>query len=332
MDSTTSDVIFEQQTSQLVKENISLIALTAKHITLHIPVASTLDTLSAYQNISVGNVTGNQTFSQQLPTLQAAAISLILLLVILGTIVGNILICVAVCMVRKLRHPSNYLLVSLAVSDLCVAVLVMPTALLYEVMDKWTFGNAFCNAWVSFDVLSCTASILNLCAISVDRYWAITKPLEYAIKRTPRRMMLCVGMVWLGAGCISLPPLLIMGNEHFDEDGNAICIVCQNFSYQIYATFGSFYIPLIVMLFVYYQIFCAARRIVMDERRAHTRIENEIKREDHMIYEKHSASIESGANITALKAPLQRKWRFELSKERKASTTLGIIMSAFTIC
>ena len=122
------------------------------------------------------------------------AVSIILLLIILGTVIGNVLVCVAVCLVRKLRRPCNYLLVSLAVSDLCVAVLVMPTALLYEVLKNWSFGQLFCDIWVSFDVLCCTASILNLCAISVDRYWAITKPLEYGVKRTPRRMMMCV--VW----------------------------------------------------------------------------------------------------------------------------------------
>lgn len=256
-------------------------------------------------------------------TIQTILISIILLAVILGTIIGNILVCVAVCLVRKLRRPCNYLLVSLAVSDLCVAVLVMPTALLYEVLEEWRFGPLFCDIWVSFDVLSCTASILNLCAISVDRFWAITKPLEYGVKRTPRRMMLCVALVWLGAACISLPPLLILGNEHTVE-GRPACIVCQNFGYQIYATLGSFYMPLAVMLFVYYQIFRAARRIVMDEKRAQTRLEGALN---------NGVPQQSQEKpINAIGSPHQKKLRFQLAKERKASTTLGIIMSAFTVC
>ncbi|KAE8744010.1 hypothetical protein FOCC_FOCC009376 [Frankliniella occidentalis] len=100
---------------------------------------------------------------------QAVVIALVLLCVVVVTFVGNILVCVAVCLVRKLRRPCNYLLVSLAVSDICVAVLVMPMALLYEVFGRWDFGRVMCDLWVSFDVLSCTASILNLCMISVDR-------------------------------------------------------------------------------------------------------------------------------------------------------------------
>ncbi|KAL7729502.1 hypothetical protein ACLKA6_007805 [Drosophila palustris] len=322
----------------------------------------------------------------ELPALQSVVVSIILLIVILGTVVGNVLVCIAVCMVRKLRRPCNYLLVSLALSDLCVALLVMPMALLYEVLERWSFGTLLCDIWVAFDVLCCTASILNLCAISVDRYLAITKPLEYGVKRTPRRMMLCVGIVWLAAACISLPPLLILGNEHEDEDGQPICTVCQNFAYQIYATLGSFYIPLSVMLFVYYQIFRAARRIVLEEKRAQTHLQQALNGtgspqtatapslghtdlgsgngtghghrhssvgNTSLTYSTCGALSTSGGgggggggggvvgiphghhgsgSTGLLGSPHHKKLRFQLAKEKKASTTLGIIMSAFTIC
>lgn len=193
----------------------------------------------------------------------------IFLIVIIGTIVGNILVCVAVRLVRKLRRPSNYLIVSLAVSDLCVAIMVMPVATVYDIMGTWPFGPVICDFWVSSDVLSCTASILNLCMISVDRYYAITKPLEYGVKRTPRRMLFCVFIVWISAAFISLPPVLILGNEKSETS----CSVSQNQAYQIYATFGSFYIPLTVMVVVYYKIFRAARKIVKDEKRAQSHLE-----------------------------------------------------------
>lgn len=168
---------------------------------------------------------------------------------------------------------------SLAVSDLCVAILVMPMATFYEINGRWIFGEIMCNLWVSFDVLSCTASILNLCMISVDRYYAITKPLEYGVKRTPKRMILWVILVWCFAACISLPPLLILGNEHSEigENGEKkfdVCLVSQDIAYQIYATMCSFYIPLTVMMIVYYKIFRAARRIVNEERRAQSHLEN----------------------------------------------------------
>ncbi|XP_057381493.1 5-hydroxytryptamine receptor 1-like [Daphnia carinata] len=239
----------------------------------------------------------NQTFPIQPETSTASAmnyslietvlISAALLAIIVGTVVGNVLVCIAVCLVRRLRRPCNYLLVSLAVSDLCVALLVMPMALVYEVLGTWPFGARVCDTWVAFDVLSCTASILNLCMISVDRYWAITRPLDYGVKRTPARMIFCVALVWISSACISLPPLLVLGNEHGPIstnnshpqllDGDAFgqdmqCQVCQEFGYQIYATLGSFYIPLAVMAAVYYQIFQAAKRIVDEEKKAQSHL------------------------------------------------------------
>ncbi|EEB12763.1 class A rhodopsin-like G-protein coupled receptor GPR5ht3, putative [Pediculus humanus corporis] len=316
---------------------------------------------------------------------EAIIIAIILLLIIVGTVVGNILVCIAVCLVKKLRRPCNYLLVSLAVSDICVAVLVMPMATLYEILGKWSFGPVMCDLWVSFDVLSCTASILNLCMISVDRYYAITKPLQYGVKRTPRRMILCVSLVWLGAACISLPPLLILGNQH-ELNNTTQCIVCQNFAYQIYATLGSFYIPLTVMMIVYYKIFRAARRIVLDERQSRSHLESHCcldvnvgnggcthvvqsissspavstpgvtNRVHHHHHHHHQHRSSTASTVTTCSgvtnistrcfprtsnesqvsnfgaSTSQKRIRFQLAKERKASTTLGIIMSAFTVC
>ncbi|RZC33308.1 5-hydroxytryptamine receptor-like, partial [Asbolus verrucosus] len=231
------------------------------------------------QDLSINET--NETSYHELGYNQAETIiiTFILVVIIVGTVIGNILVCVAVCLVRKLRRPSNYLLVSLAVSDLCVAILVMPMAMFYEIKGSWIFGEIVCNLWVSFDVLSCTASILNLCMISVDRYYAITKPLEYGVKRTPKRMIIWVILVWCFAACISLPPLLIIGNEHSEKEENGlinyeVCLVSQDFGYQLYATLCSFYIPLTVMMVVYYKIFRAARKIVMEEKRAQSHLES----------------------------------------------------------
>ncbi|OXA50598.1 5-hydroxytryptamine receptor 1 [Folsomia candida] len=113
------------------------------------------------------------------------------------------------------------------------------------------------------DVLCCTASILNLCGISLDRYRAITTPLEYSAKTTPRRMMGIIFVVWLLSACVSLPPVLLLGNVHTDPKGESFCSVSQDFWYQIYATIASFYAPLLVMLVVYFKIL----RVVADKKK-----------------------------------------------------------------
>ncbi|XP_011568967.3 5-hydroxytryptamine receptor 1 [Plutella xylostella] len=263
-----------------------LLILVSLVLQSHLAFASVDPNDSAYVNAETSNstlnTTGNWTLlddnltvtnvhikHQRYSTTVSILLAIVFMIVIFGTVVGNILVCIAVCLVRKLRRPSNYLIVSLAVSDLCVALMVMPVAMVYEILGTWPFGPIVCDFWVSSDVLSCAASILNLCMISVDRYYAITKPLEYGVKRTPRRMLFCVFIVWMGAAFISLPPVLILGNEKSDTS----CSVSQNQGYQIYATFGSFYLPLTVMIVVYYKIFSAARKIVKDERRAQSHLE-----------------------------------------------------------
>ena len=131
------------------------------------------------------------------PSWQLVIIICTCALTISGTVLGNVLVCSAVAIVRKLRTPSNLLIVSLAVSDLLVAVLVMPLATAYEVKGRWVFGQPLCDMWTSLDVLLCTASILNLCMISIDRYFVITRPFQYAMKRTPARMTLMILSVWM---------------------------------------------------------------------------------------------------------------------------------------
>jgi len=74
-------------------------------------------------------------------------------------------------------------------------------------MGYWAFGDVLCQLWLSTDVLLCTASILNLCLISLDRYWSITRAISYLRKRTPRRAALMISVVWIASGVICFPPL-----------------------------------------------------------------------------------------------------------------------------
>ncbi|KAH9417363.1 5-hydroxytryptamine receptor 7 [Dermatophagoides pteronyssinus] len=214
-----------------------------------------------------GNITdlNNNNDGYLNPNLKITLIVLLSLMIVF-TVIGNILVCLSVILVRKLRHPSNYLLVSLAISDLCVAILVMPLALQYELSQSWRLSQNICDLWVSFDVTACTSSILNLCTISIDRYLAIKKPLTYGVRRTTRRILSFIVTVWIASCLISIPPVLILGNEHGTPE-QPICEVSQNRGYQLYATLGSFYIPLFVMIVMYYKIYVAAKRVVDAELR-----------------------------------------------------------------
>ncbi|XP_009959950.1 PREDICTED: 5-hydroxytryptamine receptor 7-like, partial [Leptosomus discolor] len=96
-------------------------------------------------------------------------IGAVLSIIILMTIAGNGLVIISVCIVKKLRQPSNYLVVSLAAADLSVAFAVMPFVTITDLVGgEWLFGKVFCNVFIAMDVMCCTASIMTLCIISVD--------------------------------------------------------------------------------------------------------------------------------------------------------------------
>ena len=140
----------------------------------------------------------------------------------------------------------------------------MPLAMYQELSKSWGLGPATCNVWVSLDVTCCTASILNLCTISIDRYFTITRPLTYGVNATSRRSYCFIAAIWIASCLISVPPLLVFGNEHGSDEEPA-CQVSQNITYQLYATLGAFYIPLLVMIVMYYKIYAAAKKVVEAE-------------------------------------------------------------------
>ncbi|XP_054467450.1 5-hydroxytryptamine (serotonin) receptor 1A a [Anoplopoma fimbria] len=184
--------------------------------------------------------------------------SLFLGALILCSIFGNACVVAAIALERSLQNVANYLIGSLAVTDLMVSVLVLPMAALYQVLNKWTLGQEICDLFISLDVLCCTSSILHLCAIALDRYWAITDPIDYVNKRTPRRAAILISVTWLIGFSISIPPMLGWRSAEDRADPDA-CIISQDPGYTIYSTFGAFYIPLILMLVLYGRIFKAAR-------------------------------------------------------------------------
>ncbi|CAH1245140.1 ADRA2C [Branchiostoma lanceolatum] len=96
-------------------------------------------------------------------------LSALVTVAVLLSITGNIFICVAVTSERKLRSVHNRYLISLAVSDLMVGLAIMPPALVTELLGYWFFGEALCTVFMAVDIFACTASIINLCAISLDR-------------------------------------------------------------------------------------------------------------------------------------------------------------------
>ncbi|KAM7393885.1 hypothetical protein PAMP_020721 [Pampus punctatissimus] len=179
-------------------------------------------------------------------------------ILILLTVFGNVLVVIAVFTSRALRAPQNLFLVSLASADILVATLVIPFSLANELMGYWYFGEVWCEIYLALDVLFCTASIVHLCAISLDRYWSITQAIEYNLKRTPRRIKCIIFIVWVIAAVISFPPLITMAKENSEK--NLVCKINNDKWYVISSCIGSFFLPCVIMVLVYVRIYQIAKK------------------------------------------------------------------------
>ncbi|XP_055888586.1 5-hydroxytryptamine receptor-like [Biomphalaria glabrata] len=184
--------------------------------------------------------------------------SVILGLFVLCCIIGNCFVIAAVILERSLHNVANYLILSLAVADLMVAVLVMPLSVVSEISQVWFLHSEVCDMWISVDVLCCTASILHLVAIAMDRYWAVTS-IDYIRRRSARRILLMIMVVWIVALFISIPPLFGWRDPNNDPAITGQCIISQDKGYTIFSTVGAFYLPMLVMMIIYIRIWLVAR-------------------------------------------------------------------------
>ncbi|XP_025017768.1 dopamine receptor 2-like [Tetranychus urticae] len=185
-------------------------------------------------------------------------LALFLGIICLLIIFGNILIMVAIRRERYLHTVTNLFVASLAVADCLVGAIVMPSSVVHEVMNKWwIFGQDWCDLWHSFDVLASTASILNLCVISLDRYWAITDPISYPARMTARKAKILIALVWACSAIISFPAI-IWWRAVSAPPRPLRCDFTEDIGYLLFSSIISFYGPLIIMLVVYFRIYRAA--------------------------------------------------------------------------
>ncbi|XP_013385731.1 octopamine receptor Oamb [Lingula anatina] len=133
-------------------------------------------------------------------------------------VLGNILVIVATVKFRRLRRRiTNSFIASLAVADLLLGIFVLPLSITNEVSKHWVFGPLICDMWLAVDVWLSTASILNLCVISFDRYLAITRPIKYMSRMTKRMARFLIAGAWLLAFLVCFPPLLGWTDRHFGQ-------------------------------------------------------------------------------------------------------------------
>uniref|UniRef100_A0A3Q3XA93 G-protein coupled receptors family 1 profile domain-containing protein n=1 Tax=Mola mola TaxID=94237 RepID=A0A3Q3XA93_MOLML len=177
--------------------------------------------------------------------------ALLILVIIALTIGGNILVILAVSMEKKLQNATNFFLRSLAVADMLVGILVMPISLINILYDyAWPLPSALCPIWIYLDVLFSTASIMHLCAISLDRYVAIRNPIEHSRFNSRTKAMMKIAAVWTISIGVSMPiPVIGLHNED-KVFVNGSCVLNEE-RFMLIGSFVAFFIPLVIMVVTY---------------------------------------------------------------------------------
>ena len=130
--------------------------------------------------------------------------------------VGNFLVVLAVFLDpnKDLRSPFNYLVANLGLADLIVGLLTSPLAATFLIFEGLKHPNQHFSVWLHITYfISCTASLLSLTALALDRYVAITYPLLYRTKLSPIRAFLASLLVWTASILLSLIYFIVGYNK-----------------------------------------------------------------------------------------------------------------------
>lgn len=266
--------------------------------------------------------------------------ALAIVIIIILTISGNILVIMAVKMEKKLHNATNYFLMSLAIADMLVGLLVMPISLLAILYDYvWPLPRPLCPVWISLDVLFSTASIMHLCAISLDRYVAVRNPVEHSRFNSRTKAIMKIAIVWAISIGVSVPiPVIGLRDESKVFARNTTCVL-NDPNFVLIGSFVAFFIPLTIMVITYLLTTYVLRRQALMLLRGHTEELPKISLDFLKCCKKNATEEDNAGNPNQDVKPHRRKKKEKrprgtmqaINNERKASKVLGIVFFVFLI-
>ena len=173
------------------------------------------------------------------------------LIIFVITFLGNLFTILAFIKFPSLRRISNWFLFSLAISDLFSGVVMV-----IQLVDFNKCAIIPQYLRLAFSHVFILVSMVHLLLIAADRYLAISQPLHYDGKMTPKRAGILIGTTWLLVAVMSMAPVLkFTTTADFGE-----CRYIENTPYYVMLELMVFVITMVAISITYTKILLVVRR------------------------------------------------------------------------
>ena len=181
--------------------------------------------------------------------------------IIVLAFVGNILIFSVICSIKRLHTIDNMFIANLAVSDFLFTLIETSSNTTRELNTSWRPPQEFaCYVIMAASVLCASASVLTQVAVAINRYIAITRPLQYPNLVNKKRVFISIIAIWIGAIILALPPLiwrpLVVICGHEESYAKHIIYEIIYMTAEWLFIFG---IPFGIMSVIYHRVYRIAR-------------------------------------------------------------------------
>ncbi|KAM4561369.1 cholecystokinin receptor type A isoform 2-T2 [Fundulus diaphanus] len=199
-------------------------------------------------NISCGNAS-TQPIPQRVRQGEDHTLRILLYsLIFFSSVIGNLLIIVVLTFNDRMRTVTNAFLLSLAMSDLMMAIFCMPFNLIPSILKDFIFGALMCKIVTYLMATSVSISTFNLVAIAIERYSAICNPLKSRAWQTRSHAFRVIAATWLLAFIIMIPYPVISHLKPFKRPDNTTAHQCRH-KWPLATAEQTWYVLLLLVLF-----------------------------------------------------------------------------------
>lgn len=261
---------------------------------------------------------GEQTKESAVEMIKIVVQMVVFALIISATVIGNSLVCLSVTKFPHLRSNTNFILLSLALTDL-IMVVVMTLNAVTTVTGNWIFGEGCCRAVAAAGLSLSFISILHMSCLSIDRYIAIEKPFRYQLIVTKTRVMAILLMIWVSGIVIPNIPLA-------DFEFRAETYGCSNLAFENTRSFSPYLIFLVgIFVIIPFVIICFSNAVVFKTAFYHARQLSKVEKS----LKQTSADI---CGATWQRQEAEQIENHSLKREIKSAHTFALVVGLFLLC